>query len=462
MSKTKIGILGLALELYKTLSPGVIEGREQWVRQAVVPALGGMDAHFTSAACTADEIDAAVRDCESARCDAIIVILLTYSPSLAAAGALKRTALPILVWNTQELFSVDQSFTTREMLDNHGVHGTQDLCNVLLRAGVKFHYVTSHLLDDAGAAEIADFASAAAAAAAVRRSRVGMIGHPFPGMGDMAFDTAFMTSTLGASPVHISVREYNEACDAADGGETSRLVSEYKSSYLVADDVSQQDLQSTAKAELGVRSLIKRHRLDALTFQFLALGDDSATRTMPFVGISRLMGEGVGFGGECDCIASVGTLLLDRLAAPATFSEIFTIDFGHNAVLMSHMGEMNPAMSKSPDKPRLVVRPNIAPTIDRQLVLTPRIAAGPATLCSLTLGPNSRWRIIASSAQILDYQCDLVMPHFKLGFAGDVRDVLTSYARAGGPHHNAVCFGDARRRLSMAAGMMDADYIQLD
>ena len=32
-----------------------------------------------------------------------------------------------------------------DMTSNHGVHGTQDLANVLVRSGVKFHYVTSHL-----------------------------------------------------------------------------------------------------------------------------------------------------------------------------------------------------------------------------------------------------------------------------------------------------------------------------
>ena len=32
---------------------------------------------------------------------------------------------------------------------------------------------------------------------------------------------------------------------------------------------------------------------------------------------------------------------------------------------------------------------------------------------------------------------------------GDVRDWLTAYAKAGGPHHNALCFGDATARLQL-------------
>jgi len=55
----------------------------------------------------------------------------------------------------------------------------------------------------------------------------------------------------------------------------------------------------------------------------------------------------------------------------------------------------------------------------------------------------------------------LCVPHFKLKPAGDVRRFLTDYANAGGPHHNAVCFGDARRRLRLAAKLLGAEYCEL-
>jgi L-arabinose isomerase len=56
----------------------------------------------------------------------------------------------------------------------------------------------------------------------------------------------------------------------------------------------------------------------------------------------------------------------------------------------------------------------------------------------------------------------LCVPHFKLLPEGDVRDWLTAYAKAGGPHHNAVCFGDARPRIRAAARLLNADYCEVD
>ena len=42
-----------------------------------------------------------------------------------------------------------------------------------------------------------------------------------------------------------------------------------------------------------------------------------------------------------------------------------------------------------------------------------------------------------------------------------MRDFLTAYAEAGGPHHLAVCCGDAREKLGILAKLLGADFIDL-
>ena len=91
--------------------------------------------------------------------------------------------------------------------------------------------------------------------------------------------------------------------------------------------------------------MVADHRLEALTYQFLAFGDDDRTRTLPFVAASRLMADGIGFGGEGDLIAAAATAFFNWLQTPASFSEIFTTDFAGDALFMSHMGEANVAMA---------------------------------------------------------------------------------------------------------------------
>jgi L-arabinose isomerase len=157
--------------------------------------------------------------------------------------------------------------------------------------------------------------------------------------------------------------------------------------------------------------------------------------------------------------------LFNWLQPPASFSEIFTIDFAGNSLFLSHMGEANTAMARRDRKIQLVGRPApITRTRGRQLALVTSFEPGPATIAALTPGPQGRWRLIAGEAALEDYGPlpGFCVPHAKLKpFGGDVRRFLTAYATAGGPHHNAVFFGDARPRLRFAAELLGADYCEV-
>ncbi len=466
VSKPRVGLLALTLEFYDRLAPSLRPEREAWLRNRILPLLEPVaDVTFDRAVCRREEIDAAVGRLEAEGVDALLVICVSYSPSQISLPALSRTRLPIIVWNTQELFSVDETFDGPKMIANHGVHGTQDLCSVLLRSGVPFEYLTSHS-DDARAIDgLANFFTAASATAALRRTRFGLMGYPFPGMGDFAVDTTQLVATLGCQWVPLSVEDYINRAESAPASDVESLTHEYLDLYDVAGDLTDDDLQATARAELSLRAIVAAERLDGISYQFLAFGEDERTVTLPFVAASRLMAEGVGFGGEGDLIGTAGCWLLNRLAPPASFSEIFTIDFGGNGLFMSHMGEANVAMARSDRKVPLVARPKpIVPTLARQLALVTGFEPGDATLVALTRGPEGKWRFVASRMKAADFGPlpGMPVPHCKIVPAeGDVRDWLTSYAKLGGPHHNAVCFGNATERVRIAARLLNAEYCEV-
>jgi L-arabinose isomerase len=458
--------LALTLEFYESKMPDLRPGRENWLRKTVLPALETVaEVRFDQAVYRREDVDNIVREFERDGVEVLLVVCLTYSPSLLSLPALQHTSLPIVVWNTQELFAVDADFDGKAMIANHGVHGTQDLCNVLARGKVPFEYITSHLNDSDAIANLAEILTAGAAVSRLRHTRLGLMGYPFPGMGDMAVDTAHLANTLGCQSISIAVEELNERAEAVGGEEVLELTNVYRQTYLVADDIVDEDLEATARVELALRSMVADYRLDAVTYQFLALGESEQTMTLPFVAAGRLMAEGIGFGGEGDLVAATGSWFLNQLAPPATFSEVFTTDFGGNALLMSHMGEANAAMARSDCKIRLVARQKgIVPTRRRQLALAVSLEPGPATLCCLTLGAAGRWRMITGRVEVADFGPlePLTVPHFKLRIPnGDVRQWLTAYAKAGGAHHNAVCFGDATAKIRSAAGLLGADYIEI-
>lgn len=462
--RPKVGLLGLTLELYETLAPKLRADRDAFVRKTLKAGLAAhVDVIYNGGVFRREDIDAQVAGFEAAGADAIVVVLLSYSPSQLALPALSRTRLPVLIWNTQELLAVDENYGGKEMIANHGVHGTQDLANVLLRNGVKYEFITSHPADDRAFDEVADFVRAAAAVKRLRNARIGLMGYPFPGMGDFAVDTTQLAGQLGCQWISLNVPDYNQRAAAARPQAVSKLVAEYRTAYNVDADVKESDLQATARSEIAMRGLVKDHRLDAISYQFMAFGEDVNTETVPFVATCRLMSDGIGFGGEGDIVGAAGAALLHWLQPPASFSEIFTIDFAGNGLFMAHMGEANAAMHRTGEKIRLAARPGpITRTRAGQLELSVCLQPGPATFYALALGPGNRWRLIVSAVEIADYGplASMIVPHFKLTVP-DVRAWLTAYGKAGGPHHNAVCFGDARAKLRYAASLLGADYVEI-
>ena len=166
-------------------------------------------------------------------------MLLTYSPSQLALPALQRTRLPLVIWNTQELLAVDQSFTMADMVDNHGVHGTQDLANVLTRAGIRFDYVTSPVDDPQGLAGIGRLVrrGRGGAPAAFRANRDAGLSVPGHGRLRRGHD-----APGGDARVFVDEPDrggLHPACGARrTRADVARLVAEYRASYDVAADVT--------------------------------------------------------------------------------------------------------------------------------------------------------------------------------------------------------------------------------
>ena len=88
----RIGLLALTLELYEQLAPGLRQQREQWMRDAVLPALAaGANVRFCRAVYRREDVDATVAEYESAGVDALLVVFLTYAPSQLLLPSLERT-----------------------------------------------------------------------------------------------------------------------------------------------------------------------------------------------------------------------------------------------------------------------------------------------------------------------------------------------------------------------------------
>ena len=139
MKYPKIGLLPLYLQLYDEKSPNMRQRVEEFYNTIAAEFEKRNIAVLTSPICRVrEEFERAVKTFENSGADAIVTLHLAYSPSLESAEVLAHTELPIIVCDTTPTFSYGPEQDPAELSYNHGIHGVQDMCNLLIRNGKSF------------------------------------------------------------------------------------------------------------------------------------------------------------------------------------------------------------------------------------------------------------------------------------------------------------------------------------
>ena len=98
--KPKVGLLGLMLELYDGPFPQ-LKGTMHEFAQSIVGALSNrLQITFPGVCMRTSEVESALGQFEAEGCDMVMVVCLTYSPSLVSVPALLRSHLPLVIFDT--------------------------------------------------------------------------------------------------------------------------------------------------------------------------------------------------------------------------------------------------------------------------------------------------------------------------------------------------------------------------
>ena len=341
MSKIKIGFLPLWLKLYDDCCPEKRPQIEAFTATISKEYKRRDIEVVTAPICRLKaEFKDAVKDFEKADVDAIVTLHLAYSPSLESADVLAGTDLPIVILDTTQDFEFGFEQKAEAIMFNHGIHGVQDMCNLLIRNGKKFmieagHWQKSDVIDRTLA-----HLKACQMSNAMRKARVGIIGKPFDGMGDFTIDFDILKKTIGMEVISLNADKFK---DFMDDISNEMIDAEIKSNIETfrSGEYSEQATRDTAATSLAVRSWLDCENLNAFTINFLNVTKASGIPVVPFLEASQAMTRGKGYAGEGDVLtaALVGALMTGF--SETTFSEMFCPDWKGNKIFLSHMGEIN-------------------------------------------------------------------------------------------------------------------------
>lgn len=453
-NKLVVGILGGIADLYHRLWTDDIGGKLDRFLSQVADAISqqGIIVHRAANVSTTQNAERALAELLTNDVDLIIVVLAPYCPSGILACVLERLDTPVVLWPAQTLKElVPAELTEEDIKFSHGVHAVQDLANVLRKRSAKFGILHGHHSQADTLNDLVEWAKAARIIQALKRSDPLQIGGHFDDMLDLQVGSDGFAQEVGLSCHSVTADEFADVLRTLDQAGLGELVAQYRDEFAIAPDVTDDMLLITAAGEKTLRLFIDKHRSKAFGINFQELCNHSGIGDPLHVCASRLMAEGRGYAGEGDWVTASFVYALQEAFEQASFTEMFTVGYNDNRLLLRHWGEGNCAMARA--------KPTIARSSLKDqrkadfLVVGFEFRPGPVTLLNLNSNPDGEGQLITVTGHITEDH----VPRYSgpRGIfeptARDVRAVLDEYAYAGGSHHLAMVGGNVNSVIERVA-----------
>ena len=460
----KVGFLPLYIKLYDDSNgPGYRAPMEQYMHTCIrMLEAQGVEVILSEVCRIKPEFDAAAAMFNAEDVDAVITMHLAYSPSLESIDALLSLKAPIIVFDSTPHYELLKVAGYENRIGpNHGIHGVQDMCNLLKRNGKPYYICAGHAFHSEVVAELAGMCRAAKVAKAYKTMKVGSVGGSFTGMGDFLVSDERYKNDIGAEVSYMTpevVAEYlAKVTDAEVAAEMASDAAKFNVEVTYVDEY-----KLATKSGLAIRKWMEEKGLGSVTVNFLTL-DICGLPRMPFPECCKVLERGQGYAGEGDVLTAglVGSLF--QAYPNSTFTEMFCPDWEQNVILMSHMGESNPNLAQW--KPCIRDCNFKYNSCGNTVGMYSCGRAGNVTIVNLA-PMNDGFNLVLCPGRMLD--AGLERGAYKSSTQGwfqpakPLAQFLKEYSLAGGTHHSAMVYDVDMEELKAFGQMMGFNVIVIE
>ena len=460
--KIRVGYLPLYLKLYDDSDPHYRDPMVEYMHMLVkMLESTGLEVVLSDVCRVKAEFETAASLFNREEVDAVITQHLAYSPSLESIDALLSIKAPIVVLDTTPDYALLSSSAYKSGIsENHGIHGVQDMTNLLRQRGCGYEICAGHALHSDVIARVAGLCRAAAVGKAFQSARVGTVGGSFHGMGDFFISPEDLKEKIGASVITMDQSSLAKYLDMVTKQDLEEEMAWDRANFNwnITDETA---YEAAARSGLAVRKWAKDQRLTACTINFLTL-DRFGMPKMPFVECSKMMTDGLGYAGEGDVLTAALVGAFRQHYPNTTFTEMFCPDWKENLILLSHMGECNLSLAKW--KPVLRTVPFNYNTCGDTAAAYVCMRPGEAVYVNLApMGEG--FTLIVTPVNMLD--AGLEAGAYRSSIQGwmkpclPVDAFLKAFSMAGGTHHSALIYDADIGEIEAFGRMMGFEVVRV-
>ncbi len=457
-----IGLVAGGLGAYWPQFPELLPTLERSAR-IVSERLQSFDAEIADVGFISDatQAAAAAERLRVAGCDLIVMFMTTYMTSDMVVPIAQRAGAPVLLVNLQPSESMNHAnFDTGKWLAYCGACPLPEVASAFERCSIPFRSVSGHLGDDRAWARIERWVRAAAVSRVLRSGRHGLMGHLYPGMLDVATDITLVPANLGG---HVEILEFDDLrVRVANVGEDAvqRELDAVREMFELDESVQHDDLEWAVRVALGLRELVRDFSLDSLAYYHRGLEGELHERLGAgmILGASLLTAAHVPACGEYELRASLAMLIMDRLGAGGSFTEIQALNFSDGVVEMGHDGPAHIGISER--RPLLRGLGVYHGKRGYGVSVEFDVAHGPVTALGLTQMRDGRYRMVVSEGEVVSGPLLAIgNTTSRVDFGRDPGEWCDAWAATAVNHHWALGTGHRAAELAAVSELLGVELV---
>ena len=469
----RIGLAGLGLETYWPQFEG-LEERLRGYLEVVQKKVEGGGRRVANLGLI-DNFQKAIQAghaCRQQDIDILLVYITTYALSSTILPVILRAKVPVVLLNLQPEAAIDyvrfnrmssRTAMTGEWLAYCSSCPVPEIANVLRRLNLPFQQVTGMLHDDPVCwSELEGWLTAAEIAKTLNHSRMGLMGHYYSGMLDIATDLAQVSGRFGTHIEIVEVDQLSGLRREVTEQEIATKVVEFDSFFSVDEECSPEELERAAATAVALDRMVANNSLDMLAYYYMGsgIGENENTMSSIILGTSMLTGSGVPVAGEYEVKNVLAMKILDELGAGGSFTEYYALDYKDDVVLMGHDGPGHARIAQ--DKIRVRPLRVYHGKVGRGLSVEMAVKYGPVTLLSIVEDKEKGFSLLVAegesvSGPILEIGNTNSRYRFSLGARGFVE----AWNARGPAHHCAIGVGRWGSQLRKIAELMNLGFHQI-
>lgn len=469
----RVGLFGIGLQAYWEQFEGLEQRLEGYVREvAQMIKRPGVDVVNLGLIDSPEKAIVAGHEFRRADVDLIFLHVTTYALSSTVLPVVQRAKVPVVILNLQPTAAIDytafnqlgdRTRMTGDWLANCAACPVPEIANVFNRASIPFHQITGVLREDPHVRrEIDEWTDAAVVANTMAHNRLGLMGHYYNGMLDIATDTTRQIAGFGG---HIEIVEVEELAALRRGvtpDEVRAKRSEFAEAFDIQPDCAEEELERAACTSVALDKLVANKNLGSMAYYHMGSGNQEHEDVMSSVilGNSLLTAQGIPVAGEYEVKNAQAMKIMDSFGAGGSFTEYYAMDFQDDVVLMGHdgPGHIQIASGKTKVRPLEVYHGKVG----RGLSVEMSVQHGPITCLSVVESADGTIKLLVAEGESVPGPIlEIGNTNSRYKFPIGARSFVEKWNAQGPAHHCAVGVGHIARKIDKLAKLLNMSSVKV-